>query len=374
MGQPITVVEKPSSRTGIVRYEINRSLTGMGHERYAAGEEVVGDAPADELARRLLALGGIAGVHVNANVVTIELADHDTEGIADVIADQVAAGIDVVTDGEVRRENYIHYHCRHLTGFDFEHRAEETMRGVLPVVLPTITGPVAATEPFLPHDWRVAQAVTDRPVKVTIPGPLTITDSTVDRHYGDRSALVADLAVALNAEVRALAEAGCTHIQVDEPVFARRVGDALAFGIDALATCFDGVPDSVTRTVHCCCGYPRFLDDEEYEKAPPSAYLEIAEAVDAVRIDRFSLEDAHRPNDLADLLPRFRDTTVILGCVAIARSRLETVDEVATRLAEALRHIDRERLVAAPDCGLGYLGRDLALAKLRVLTEAAARV
>ena len=157
-------------------------------------------------------------------------------------------------------------------------------------------------------------------------------------------------------------------------MFARRVDDALAFGIDALATCFDGVPDSVTRTVHCCCGYPRFLDDEEYEKAPPSAYLEIAEAVDAVRIDRFSLEDAHRPNDLADLLPRFRDTTVILGCVAIARSRLETVDEVATRLAEALRHIDRERLVAAPDCGLGYLGRDLALAKLRVLTEAAARV
>ncbi len=271
-------------------------------------------------------------------------AGDDAEGsfvraAADVIADQVAAGIDVVTDGEVRRENYIHYHCRHLTGFDFEHRAEETMRGVLPVVLPTITGPVAATEPFLPHDWRVAQAVTDRPVKVTIPGPLTITDSTVDRHYGDRSALVADLAVALNAEVRALAEAGCTHIQVDEPVFARRVGDALAFGIDALATCFDGVPDSVTRTVHCCCGYPRFLDDEEYEKAPPSAYLEIAEAVDAVRIDRFSLEDAHRPNDLADLLPRFRDTTVILGCVAIARSRLETVDEVATRLAEALRHI-----------------------------------
>ena len=306
-------------------------------------------------------------------------AGDDAEGsfvraAADVIADQVAAGIDVVTDGEVRRENYIHYHCRHLTGFDFEHRAEETMRGVLPVVLPTITGPVAATEPFLPHDWRVAQAVTDRPVKVTIPGPLTITDSTVDRHYGDRSALVADLAVALNAEVRALAEAGCTHIQVDEPVFARRVDDALAFGIDALATCFDGVPDSVTRTVHCCCGYPRFLDDEEYEKAPPSAYLEIAEAVDAVRIDRFSLEDAHRPNDLADLLPRFRDTTVILGCVAIARSRLETVDEVATRLAEALRHIDRERLVAAPDCGLGYLGRDLALAKLRVLIEAAARV
>ncbi|MDP6241200.1 MAG: hypothetical protein QF820_08935, partial [Acidimicrobiales bacterium] len=150
--------------------------------------------------------------------------------------------------------------------------------------------------------------------------------------------------------------------------------DALSFGIDALAACFDGAPDTVTRTVHCCCGYPRHLDDDDYEKAPPSAYLEIAEAVDAAQIDRFSIEDAHRPNDLADLLPRFRYTTVILGCVAIARSRVETVDEVAARLAEALRHIDRERLVVAPDCGLGYLGRDLALTKLRVLTEAAAGV
>ena len=100
----------------------------------------------------------------------------------------------------------------------------------------------------------------------------------------------------------------------------------------------------------------------------------VAEAVDAAPIDRFSLEDAHRPNDLAALLPRFTDTTVILGCVAIARSRVETVAEVRGRLLEALRHIDRDRLIAAPDCGLGYLGRDLAMAKLRVLVEAAASV
>ena len=183
-----------------------------------------------------------------------------------------------------------------------------------------------------------------------------------------------DLAVAVNAEVRTLVEAGCTHVQIDEPVFARRVDDALAFGVDALATCFAGVSDHVVRTVHCCCGYPRHLDDEDYEKAPPSAYLDLAEAVDAAPIDRFSLEDAHRPNDLTALLPRFRTTTVVLGCVAIARSRLETVDEVRDRLVEALRHVDRERLVAAPDCGLGYLRRDLAFAKLQVMCEAARSV
>ena len=293
----------------------------------------------------------------------------------EVIADQADAGIDVVTDGEVRRENYIHYHCRHLTGIDFENCIETEIRGgAMSAVLPTVTGPVAAGEPFLPHDWRVAQATTDHPVKVTVPGPLTMTDSLVARHYGDRAALVTDLARAVNSEVRALADAGCTHIQVDEPVFARRVDDALSFGVDALSVCFEGVPDSVVRTVHCCCGYPRHLDDDYYEKAPAAAYLDLAEAVDAAPIDRFSLEDAHRPNDLAALLPRFTDTTVILGCVAIARSRVETVAEVRGRLLEALRHIDRDRLIAAPDCGLGYLGRDLAMAKLRVLVEAAASV
>ena len=97
MGQPITVVEKPSFREGIVRYEVNRSLTGMGHERYAAGDEVTGDALADELARRLFALGGIAGVHVNANMVTVELVDHGTEGIVDVIAD---LHLDFATEAE----------------------------------------------------------------------------------------------------------------------------------------------------------------------------------------------------------------------------------------------------------------------------------
>ncbi|MDP6106033.1 MAG: hypothetical protein QF367_03505 [Acidimicrobiales bacterium] len=107
MGQPITVVEKPSSREGIVRYEINRSLTGMGHERYTVGDDVTGDAPADELARRLFALGGIAGVHVNANMVTVELADHGTEGIVDVIADlhlYYVEGVDVPTEEDFATE------------------------------------------------------------------------------------------------------------------------------------------------------------------------------------------------------------------------------------------------------------------------------
>lgn len=290
---------------------------------------------------------------------------------AGVIADQIDAGIDVVTDGEVRRENYIHYQCRHIEGFDFEALSGKDMRGTTASFLPTIRGPVGALPSPLAHDFGAAQGASSKPVKVTIPGPMTIIDSTVDEHYHDEKALGADLAAALNVQIRELTAAGCRHIQVDEPVMARKPDIALAYGIDQLAHCFDGVPERVTRVVHACCGYPNQLDQQDYPKADPRAYLDLASTLDEAPIDQISLEDAHRPNDFADLLPRFSSTTVILGVVAIAQSRLEPVAEIRDRLREALEHLPAERLVAAPDCGLGYLGRDLARAKLRNLAAAA---
>lgn len=289
----------------------------------------------------------------------------------DVIADQVEAGIDIPTDGEVRRENYIHYHCRHLDGFDFEHLTEKAVRGgTYTAALPTITGPVKARAPFLPHDWQVAQATTDKPVKVTLPGPMTITDTTVNKHYDDDAVLAQELAVAVNAEILALVEAGCTWIQVDEPVFARKPERALRYGIDSLERCFAGVPASVNKVMHMCCGYPDRLDRDDYPKADRDAYMELAEAVDGTAVDAVSLEDAHRHNDLA-LLDRFKITTVIFGAVAIAKSRVEPVAEIRERLEQALQHIEAERLIAAPDCGLGLLPRALAVEKLRHLSDAA---
>lgn len=290
---------------------------------------------------------------------------------AEVIADQAEAGVDLVTDGEVRRENYIHYHCRHLHGFDFANLEERDARGgSLRAPLPCIRGAVAAGAPFLPHDWRVAQSVSDRPVKTTMPGPMTIGDTVADAHYGDPRAMGEALAAAINREIRALADAGCRHIQIDEPVFARRVPDALAFGMDHLERCFHGAPESVVRTLHICCGYPDRLDNDDYPKAPRSAYFELADAIDRSSIHAVSIEDAHRPNDLC-LLEHFRATTVILGVVAIARSRVETVEEIRARLQAARNHIDAERLAAAPDCGLGLLGRETAKAKLAAMCEAA---
>jgi len=291
-------------------------------------------------------------------------------GVCEVIRDQTAAGIDIPTDGEIARENYIHYHCRHLDGFDFEHLTPSAVRGDgYETALPTITGPVRARDPFLATDWRRASRFTDRPVKITLPGPLTIADTSADAWYDDPVKLGADLGAALNREVLALADAGCRHVQIDEPVFARRPADALRYGFDNLERAFHGCPRQVARTLHVCCGYPDRLDRDDYPKADRAAYFELADAIEHSSIDMVSLEDAHRHNDLM-LLERFETTAVILGVVAIASSRVETVDEIAARLQQALGHIDRRRLVAAPDCGLGLLGRELARKKLANLCAA----
>ncbi len=293
------------------------------------------------------------------------------EAVREVVREQVDAGVDVPTDGEVRREHYIHYHCRHLTGIDFGHLIETAARGgAWHTALPTIVGAIAPKEHFLPRDWHIAQGATARPVKITIPGPLTMADTLADEHYGDAAALGAALAEALNFEVLALAEAGCRHIQIDEPVFARFPDQAIAYGVEHLERCFHGVPAAVTRTVHICCGYPNYLDQTDYVKAPPENYFRLAEALDRAALDAVSIEDAHRPNDLA-LLECFAKTTVILGVVTIAVSRLETTEAIAARLRAALEHIDAERLWAAPDCGLAMLPRELARQKLANLCAAA---
>jgi 5-methyltetrahydropteroyltriglutamate--homocysteine methyltransferase len=294
-----------------------------------------------------------------------------SRGVEEAVRDQVDAGIDIPTDGEVPRENYIHYHCRHIDGFDFTNLTRKPVRGGnYEANLPTVTGPVSARDPFLVHDWRRAQSFSERPIKITMPGPMTIWDTNADAYYNDPKRLGADLAAALNQEVLALAEAGCRYIQIDEPVFARRPREALDFGFENLEKAFHGCPDHVTRVVHMCCGYPDRLDHPDYPKADREAYLEIADAIEQSTIDMISLEDAHRHNDLK-LLEHFRNTSVIFGAIAIAKSYVETVDEIVARLEQALEHIDKERLIAAPDCGLGLLGRNLAVAKLQNMCAAA---
>jgi len=295
-----------------------------------------------------------------------------TKEILDI---QLRAGVSIPTDGEVRRENYIHYHCRHLEGFDFMRLERRILRdGAYETDLPAIRSKIKHSGAnYSVHDYLASQALTLRNIKFTLPGPLTIMDTTADCYYDDRPKLNAVLADSINKEILALVEAGCRHIQVDEPLFARSVKDALDFGMEGLERCFHGVPKSVSRIVHMCCGYPEHLDDFDYKKADPLSYHHLSKAIDEAAFDQISIEDKHCCNDLG-LLEKFQHKTVIFGSIAIASSYLETVDEVVDRLKDAIEHIDRNRLVVAPDCGLGLLSSKLAEEKLRVMCQAAALV
>ena len=293
----------------------------------------------------------------------------------DAIRDQINCGVDIPTDGEQRRENYIHYHCRHLEGIDFVNLTEKVHRnGAAVADLPTINGKIRPTgEHFLDRDFQIAQRFTDRPVKITVPGPLSIIDTTANLSYANERDLAFDLADALNAEIRVLAAAGCRYIQVDEPLFVRKVDQALAYGVECLDRCFDGLPPEITRVMHMCCGYPGHLDDRDYLKADPDCYFQLAKAVDHSSIDQVSIEDAHCLNSI-NLLENFANTSVILGVVTIASSQIETVEQIRGRLLAASNHIDISRLLAAPDCGLMMLGRELAMAKLKNMSEAASSI
>ena len=256
--------------------------------------------------------------------------------------------------------------------FDFNSLEHRVLRdGAYETDLPAIRGPILHSgKNYSAHDYIASQGVSSRPVKFTLPGPLTIMDTTADCFYNDRPKLNTALAKTINKEVLALVEAGCKHIQIDEPLFARSVKDALDFGMEGLERCFYGVPKSVTRIVHMCCGYPDHLDDTDYKKADPSSYYQLSKAIDQAAFDQISIEDKHCCNNL-ELLEKFENKTVIFGSLAIASSALETVEEVAERLTSALNHIDRDRLIVAPDCGLGLLPAQLAENKLRVMCEAA---
>ncbi len=288
----------------------------------------------------------------------------------EVVAEQIACGIDIPTDGEQRRENYVHYQCRHFSGFDFVNLEQRVMRnGAYVTDLPAIRGKISAGTPVLPRDFHEAQTASDRPVKITLPGPLTIMDTTADAFYDDPRRLGRDLAEALNAEVLALAAAGCRYIQIDEPVFARKPVEALAFGVDNLERVFHGLPGHVNRVAHMCCGYPDRLDNPDYPKADPVAYFDLIAALDG-RIDALSIEDCHCNNRL-ELFESFEKTSAIVGFVDIAVSRVEPVDEIVERMAKVLGILPAARVIAAPDCGLGFLGRDLAVQKLTNLCLAA---
>ncbi|HSR22762.1 MAG TPA: uroporphyrinogen decarboxylase family protein [Candidatus Eisenbacteria bacterium] len=286
----------------------------------------------------------------------LEQAQDDATILA--MRDMERAGIDVVTDGEARRESYSNRFATALEGMDLDRPGVVPSRTGRPTTVPRVTGPVRRRQPVLVRDVRFAKASTDHPLRVTIPGPFTMTHQCQDDWYGDRRALALDLAAAVNAELRDLKAAGADVVQIDEPHLQARPEEARAYALEAIERALDGVPGPTA--VHTCFGYAHLVRDR------PDGYPFLDELADCAA-DQVSIESAQQRLDPA-IVRRLGRKTVILGVIDLAdESPVESAEEVAGRVRAALGHIEPERLVLAPDCGMKYLTRAVAFGKLRAL-------
>jgi 5-methyltetrahydropteroyltriglutamate--homocysteine methyltransferase len=286
----------------------------------------------------------------------LEGAQDDATVLA--LRDMERAGIDVVTDGEIRRESYSNRFETALEGMDSDPPGEVLGRAGRPTPVPRVVGPVRRRAPVMVRDVRFARATTERALRVTVPGPFTMTQLCQDEHYGDQRALALDLAAAVNAELRDLSAAGADVVQIDEPYLQARPELARAYALEAIERALDGVPG--TTALHTCFGYAYAVRDR------PAGYPFLDELADCAA-DQVSIESAQQRLDPA-IARRLGRKTVVLGVLDLADdSPVETAAEIAERVRAALAHVEPERLVLAPDCGMKYLPRDVALAKLRAM-------
>jgi 5-methyltetrahydropteroyltriglutamate--homocysteine methyltransferase len=294
-----------------------------------------------------------------------QLREAQDDATVVILHEQEELGVDLLTDGEQRRPNFINHFLAGLEGFDLANRVPKAIRRRVgferPV--PRVVGRVRRAGPVVVEDLRFAKAHTARPVKMAVPGPMTVVDTTSDETYGDEAALAMDVAAALNAEILDLQAAGCDVVQLDEPAMTRWHEKVAAYGARALDRCLEGV--TVPTVVHLCYGYPGHGGQQhEYE------YPELLAMLLETRIGGFSVEFARSGYDPA-LLRGCGDRLVMYGCVDPGNTLPEPLDVVLGRVRAALEHVAPERLLLAPDCGLMTIGRDLARAKVRLLVEAA---
>ena len=283
-----------------------------------------------------------------------------------VLREQEELGLDLVTDGEQRREHFIRHVLAGWEGVDLVNQRPKAIRRNFERLVPRIVGPVRRRAPTVVEDLRFAKAHTSRPVKMAVPGPLTVVDTTYDEIYGDEEALAMDAAVALNQEMLDLQAAGCDILQIDEPAMTRYHEKVAAYGVRALDRCLEGV--TVPTVVHLCYGYPGGGPRQhEYE------YPELLELLMQTRIGGFSVEFGRSDYDPA-VLRLCGDRLVVFGCIDPGDTPPEPVDVVVARVRVALETIDPVRMLLAPDCGLVTISRDLARAKAGQLVEVARQV
>jgi len=292
----------------------------------------------------------------------LEQAQRDATVLA--LEDQRRAGVDVVTDGEVRRESYSNNFATALDGVDLDRPGEALDRTGRTVPVPRVVGPirrrVAVEAPFV----AFLKAHTDKPIKVTLPGPFTMTQQAQNDYYRDEAELALAYAAAVNEEMRDLFAAGVDVVQLDEPYVQARPEQARDYAVAAIDRALAGAAG--TTVLHVCFGYGKHVANK------PKGYAFLDE-LDATVADEISLECAQPRVDLA-LLERLPSKRIHVGVLDLRDTSVEPVDVVAARIRAALRHVPPERIVVAPDCGMKYLPRDVAFGKLTNLVRGRDRV
>ena len=275
---------------------------------------------------------------------------------------QEEAGLDIITDGEMRRESYSNHFATALEGVDIDNPGTALDRSGHPNPVPRIAGPIVRPQPVGVRDVEFLKARTDHTVKMTVPGPFTMSQQAQNDHYPDLASAALAYAAAVNAEIKDLHAAGADLVQIDEPYMQARPDAAREYGLTALNAALDGVTG--TTAVHICFGYAAIIHER------PEGYSFLPELAGSP-VQQISIETAQSGLDLG-VLRDLTDKTIILGVLDLSDPAVETAETVAGRARRALELLPPEQVVLAPDCGLKYLPRDAAEGKMRALAAAAA--
>jgi 5-methyltetrahydropteroyltriglutamate--homocysteine methyltransferase len=289
----------------------------------------------------------------------LEQAQDDATLLA--IRDMERAGIDIITDGEIRRESYSNRFATALEGIDLDNPGTVKTSHGLDTPVPRVVGRVRRTGPVEVRDMEFLRNNTDRRVKITLPGPFTMSRQAKNDFYRDTDELVMDFAVALNEEAHQLQAAGADVIQLDDPWLRTEPAAAKRIAVKAIDRALQGL--KVTTAVHLCFGYAAVVNTK------PAGYSFLPELAGCAA-QQISIEAAQPKLDLG-ILSDLSGKVIILGVIDLADPNVETAEVVARRLRAALIHVAPERLIAAPDCGMKYLSRDVAFGKLRALSDGA---
>jgi 5-methyltetrahydropteroyltriglutamate--homocysteine methyltransferase len=275
---------------------------------------------------------------------------------------QEDAGLDIVTDGEIRRESYSNHFATALDGVDLDNPGTALDRSGHPNPVPRIVGPISRRGPVEVDDVRFLRATTDRTIKMTVPGPFTMSQQAQNDHYPDAEAAAMAYAAAVRDEIVDLFAAGADIVQIDEPYMQARPEPARQYGLRALNAALDGVTG--TTAVHICFGYAAIIHER------PEGYSFLPELA-GCPADHISIETAQSGLDLG-VLADLSDKSIILGVIDLSTPEVETAEQVAQRTRRAFDHVPPERITIATDCGMKYLPRESAEGKMRAMAGAAA--